>query len=186
MKKYVIFAGVNGAGKSTLYNTLKLRSKLPRVNSDEILKSFGDWKNESDVMKAGKTAVKMINEYLINESSFNQETTLCGHFIFRNIIRAKKQGYLVEMFYVGVASSQLAKDRIALRVKNGGHGIPDEDVDRRYIESLNNLNKAISMCDLVSLYDNTDVFRRFAIYKNGNICLLSRNVPNWFKEHVEF
>lgn len=42
------------------------------------------------------------------------------------------------------------------------------------------------MCDLVSLYDNTDVFRRFAIYKNGNICLLSRNVPEWFKEHVEF
>ncbi|MBD5097922.1 MAG: hypothetical protein HDT40_13195 [Lachnospiraceae bacterium] len=71
MKKYVIFVGVNGAGKSTLYNTLKLQNKLPRVNSDEILKSFGDWKNESDVMKAGKTAVKMINEYFISEISFN-------------------------------------------------------------------------------------------------------------------
>lgn len=71
MKKYVIFVGVNGAGKSTLYNTLKLQNKLSRVNSDEILKSFGDWKNESDVMKAGKTAVKMINEYFISEISFN-------------------------------------------------------------------------------------------------------------------
>lgn len=45
MKKYVIFAGVNGAGKSTLYNTLKLKNTLPRVNSDEIVRSFGDWRN---------------------------------------------------------------------------------------------------------------------------------------------
>ena len=62
MKKYVIFAGVNGAGKSTLYNTLKLKNTLPRVNSDEIVRSFGDWRNMSDVMKAGKIAVKKIDE----------------------------------------------------------------------------------------------------------------------------
>ena len=71
MKKYVIFAGVNGAGKSTFYNTLKLQSTLPRVNSDEILKSFGDWRNESDAMKAGKIAVKMIDEYFKSDKSFN-------------------------------------------------------------------------------------------------------------------
>lgn len=180
MKKYVIFAGVNGAGKSTLYNTSQFKTTLPRVNSDEILKTFGDWRNESDAMKAGKIAVKMIDEYFKSEKSFNQETTLCGHSIFKNIKRAKEQGYLVEMFYVGLESSELAKERIASRVKYGGHGIPDKDVDRRYIESLNNLQKAISMCDLVSVYDNSDNFRRIAIYKNGKMCLLSRNVPEWF------
>ena len=184
MKKYVIFAGVNGAGKSTLYNTLKLKNTLPRVNSDEIVRSFGDWRNMSDVMKAGKIAVKKIDEYFTSEISFNQETTLCGHTIFKNIMRAKKQGYLVEMFYVGVESSQISKDRIASRVANGGHGIPDEDVDRRYIESLNNLEKAINMCDLVSVYDNSEVFRRIAIYKSGKLCLLSRNVPDWFSKVI--
>lgn len=157
---------------------------MPRVNSDEILKSFGDWRNESDAFKAGKIAVKMIDEYFKSDKSFNQETTLCGHSIFKNIKRAKAQGYLVEMFYVGLGSSELAKERIAARVKKGGHCIPDEDVDRRYTESLNNLQKAIGLCDLVSVYDNSDNFRRIAIYKSGKLCLLSRNVPDWFMEYV--
>ena len=62
MKKYVIYAGVNGAGKSTFYN-MKSQYNLPRVNTDEIVKELGDWKNVADVMRAGKIAVKRIDEY---------------------------------------------------------------------------------------------------------------------------
>lgn len=180
MKKYVIYAGVNGAGKSTFYN-MKSQYNLPRVNSDEIVKELGDWKNVADTMKAGKIAVQRINDYFSQGVSFNQETTLCGHSIFRNIKRAKQQGYVVEMFYVGLDSAEIAKERIAKRVECGGHGIPDEDVERRYVESLKNLRKAIEMCDLVSINDNTETMRRFAIYRNGQLCLLSRNVPEWFQ-----
>lgn len=180
MKKYVIYAGVNGAGKSTFYN-MKSQYNLPRVNSDEIVKEFGDWKNIADTMKAGKIAVQRINDYFAQGISFNQETTLCGHSIFRNIKRAKQQGYVVEMFYVGLESAEIAKERIAKRVACGGHGIPDEDVERRYVESLKSLRKTIEMCDLVSVNDNTETMRRFAIYKNGKLCLLSRNVPEWFQ-----
>ncbi len=181
MKKYVIYAGVNGAGKSTFYN-MKSQYDYPRVNTDEIVKEIGDWKNVKDVMQAGKIAVRRINEYLSEGISFNQETTLCGHSIFRNIIKAKQRGYIVELFYVGLNSACTAKKRIAKRVADGGHGIPDEDVARRYTESLGNLQKAIEMCDLVSIYDNTDNMRRFAIYRNGRLCLKSRNVPKWFEE----
>lgn len=180
MKKYVIYAGVNGAGKSTFYN-MKSQYNLPRVNSDEIVKELGDWKNVADTMKAGKIAVQRINDYFSQGVSFNQETTLCGHSIFRNIERAKQQGYVVEMFYVGLDSAEIAKERIAKRVERGGHGIPDEAVERRYTESLRNLRKAIELCDLVSINDNTETMRRFAIYRNGQLCLLSRNVPEWFQ-----
>ncbi|WP_312433265.1 MULTISPECIES: hypothetical protein [Lacrimispora] len=51
MKRYVIFAGVNGAGKSTLYQTFPRYHQMPRINTDEILRTFGDWKIISDVMK---------------------------------------------------------------------------------------------------------------------------------------
>lgn len=180
MKKYVIYAGVNGAGKSTFYN-MKSQYNLPRVNTDEIVKELGDWKNVTDVMKAGKIAVKRINEYFSQGISFNQETTLCGHTIFRNIERAKQEGYVVELFYVGLDSAEIAKKRIARRVERGGHGIPTEDVERRYVESLKNLGKVIEMCDLVSINDNTETMRRFAIYRNGKLCLLSRNIPEWFR-----
>lgn len=41
MEKYILIAGVNGAGKSTLYQTLDSLKDMKRVNTDEIVKSFG-------------------------------------------------------------------------------------------------------------------------------------------------
>lgn len=45
MKKYILYAGVNGAGKSILYQTTKYKEHMPRINTDEILREFGDWRN---------------------------------------------------------------------------------------------------------------------------------------------
>ncbi len=45
VKKYEIFAGVNGAGKSTLYATNHVVAGENRVNTDEILKNMGDWRD---------------------------------------------------------------------------------------------------------------------------------------------
>ncbi len=54
MKRYVIIAGVNGAGKSTLYQVMDSLKNMSRINTDEIVREFGDWKNSSDVIRAGK------------------------------------------------------------------------------------------------------------------------------------
>lgn len=89
-------------------------------------------------------------------------------------------GYWIELHYVGVDSPEIAKQRIAERVKMGGHGIPDKDVEKRFGESLSNLHKIIGLCDLAALYDNTNEFRRFAIYKSGEIVRLSKNIPDWY------
>ena len=83
MKKYILIAGVNGAGKSTLYQTLESLKNMPRINTDEIVKSLGDWQNMSDVLDAVKIAVKKIKEYFEQGVSFNQETTLCGASIIQ-------------------------------------------------------------------------------------------------------
>lgn len=88
MKKYIVIAGVNGAGKSTLYQTLETIKQIDRINTDEIVRSFGNWKNADDVIKAGKIAVKKIEECFRNGISFNQETTLCGNSIINNITKA--------------------------------------------------------------------------------------------------
>ena len=184
MKKYEIFAGVNGAGKSTLYATKHISLSEYRVNTDEILRNLGDWRDISLSAKAGMEAVSRIKEYFSKGYSFNQETTLCGRSILRNIKNAKELGYVVEMHYVGLDSVQLAKERIAHRVEQGGHGIPDADVERRYEESLTNLYKIIPFCDLVDLYDNTQVFRRFAIIRKGEIVRLSASVPKWFDKNL--
>ena len=185
MKIYVIFAGVNGAGKSTLYQSSEEYLGLPRVNLDEIVKEIGSWKVEKDAVKAGMIAVKMIKDYFEKGISFNQETTLCGHSIIRNIHKAKEYGYYVDMNYVGLDSSELAIQRVKKRVLDGGHGIPDEDVIKRYSESIKNLKTVISICDKVTVYDNTKSFRRIALFIEGKCIDKADEIPMWFKEFIE-
>ncbi len=183
MKTYLLFAGVNGAGKSTLYQTLESNvMNMPRVNTDEIVKTFGDWRNLGDVIKAGKIAIQQIENNFSSGISFNQETTLCGASIMKNILRAKELGYTVIVHYVGVESATIAKERVRKRVENGGHGIPDKDVDRRYIESFQKLKDIIPICDQVILYDNTRTFNRIAVYEKGTMSLETPPLPNWYLE----
>ena len=97
---------------------------MKRVNTDELVKEIGDWRNLSDVISAGKVAVKLIDQYFTEGISFNQETTLCGRSVIKNIRRAKALGYIVELHYIGVDSVETAKQRVKNRVEKGGHGIP--------------------------------------------------------------
>lgn len=73
---------------------------------------------------------------------------------------------------------------MAERVRNGGHGIPEQDIDRRYVESLKNLQEILPLCDRVELYDNTNEFRQVAIFRNGSCVEQSDNVPEWAKDVI--
>lgn len=185
MKIYLLFAGVNGAGKSTLYETMATEIvDMPRINTDEIVKTIGDWRNFKDVLAAGKIAVKRIDDYLTQGISFNQETTLCGASIIKNIHRAKELGYCIILHYVGVESVDIAKERIRQRVQEGGHGIPDKDVERRYVESFEKLRRVLPICDEVVLYDNTESFVRVAVYRCGKLIWVKNPQPIWYS-HIE-
>lgn len=180
MKKYILIAGVNGAGKSTLFYLLDELKDIPKVNTDEILKEFGKWYDFGDVAKAGKIAINKVRNNFKEGITFNQETTLCGRSIIRNIKTAKAEGYFVEIHYVGVDSVEIAKERVKARVEKGGHGISESDIERRYTETFNNLNLIMEECDRIVFYDNTVEFRRFAVYDKGKQIMLSDEVPNWF------
>ncbi len=185
MKKYILIAGVNGAGKSTLYQSLQSLQSMPRVNTDEILREFGDWRDMADVMTAGKIAVKKIARFFDEDITFNQETTLCGKSIINNITKAKNRGYFIELHYIGVESADIAKERVAARIKQGGHGIAEQDIERRYIETFDNLKTVLPECDLAAFYDNTIEFRRFAIYKHGKPIRVSQEIPLWYEKFIE-
>ena len=186
MKKYVLIAGVNGAGKSTLFRTIKSIQDLPRVNVDDIVKEFGEYNNKENMFKASKKAVRLIKEYFDSGISFNQETTLCGSSIIYNIHKAKSLGYYIELHYVNVENVDIALKRIAHRVAMGGHDIPEEDVRRRYKESMNALITVLPLCNQVILYDNTIEFNRFALFENGKLIKMSSDVPLWYNNIKEY
>lgn len=59
------------------------------------------------------------------------------------------------------------------------------DIERRYIETFDNLKIVRPECDLTAFYDNTIEFRRFAIYKNGKLVRVSHEVPLWYEKFIE-
>ena len=179
MKKFVIFAGVNGAGKTTLFQVGGSYADIPRVNIDEMVREEGSWNDKNLVTVIGKRAVKTVDMFLSQGVSFNQETTLCGRSIMNNIHKAKESGYEIEMFYVGLESPELAIQRVEKRVRDGGHGIPETDVRRRYDESINNLKEVIPVCNRIWIYDNSDQFRMIATFIDGKCVDKAENIPDW-------
>ena len=157
MKNAYIFAGVNGAGKTTLYyNALEQNNDFGRrINIDEIVSAFGDWKNQKDQIRASKIAINLRNSYIKNSYDFNLETTLCGSSILSLFQKLKKCDYTIHLYYVKVDSVDIAKDRVAQRVKKGGHNIDEKMIERRFKESLENLEKVIPLCDNIFEFDNS-------------------------------
>lgn len=156
-----------------------------KINLDETVREIGDWRDSKVVLEAGKIVVNRIDKYLNEEISFSQETTLCGRSIFQTITKVKELGYKIEMHYIGLEDADIAKARVKNRVMHGGHGISDIDIEKRYLETLNNLKKILPLCNLAAIYDNSDELRRIAIYQNGRCVRLSGRVPIWFKKVIE-
>lgn len=150
-----VFAGVNGAGKSTLYRMLDGDFGV-RLNCDEIVHNNNwDWKDPACQMKAAKELIRRQSELLERHESFNRETTLCGTSIVKTIEAAAKIGYRIELFYVGVASPEIAIRRVKEREEKGGHGVSAETIEQRYDCSQENLKTVFGLCDVVHFYDNT-------------------------------
>lgn len=188
-KHYILLAGVNGAGKSSLYHSQSLIKpsiiNMVRINSDEILISMGgDWKNTNNQLEAMRKAISILRDCLDKGISFNQETTLTGHTIIQNMLKAKSLGYNVEMHYIGLESVDLAISRVNKRVKDGGHGIPSEVVKRRYDNSLSNLKKVIPICNRLVIYDNTNAINRIALFRDGKLIERNDNNVSWLKNSL--
>lgn len=78
-KNLYLFAGVNGVGKSTMYNSQieeGIKQSI-RINTDEIVRTFGDWKNNADQIKAAKIAIKLRNHCFEEEKA----VAICNSFL---------------------------------------------------------------------------------------------------------
>ena len=178
-KIYTIYAGVNGAGKSTLYKVTGCVGNDSRVNSDEMLAaSGGDWRNKTQQLSSMREAVIKINYYIKEGISFNQETTLAGNVNF--IKMAKEQGFTIHLIYIGLESAELAVQRVKRRVEEGGHGVEEEVIRRRYEASLTMLQKVLPMCEYVDIYDNTEKYKLIATCDKG-IWTIFENNCRWFQ-----
>ena len=177
MKTYTIIGGVNGAGKSSLTGVLKANLNLGRIiDVDKMAQENG-----LNALETGKKASILIDECLDKGISFTQETTLSGIKTLNTVQRARDNGYMIRLFYVGLDTAQESLKRIENRVAKGGHNIGTEDVLRRFDNRFDSLVKVLPYCDEVTFFDNDNGFTEVAEYKNGELLPIG-NAPQWINE----
>ncbi len=153
----VVIAGPNGAGKSTAAPFLLKQALgiLEFVNADQIATGLSAYSPETVAFEAGRIMLKRLHELAKANVSFAFESTLSSRTFALFLSRCKAQGYQVQIFYVALPSAELAVNRVALRVKLGGHNIPQADVERRFQRSLHNLYALyLPLADRWTVLDN--------------------------------
>ena len=140
-KNLYIISGCNGAGKTTAsYSVLpKLLDCKQFVNADEIAKGLSPFCPESVAIQSGKLMLLRIEELLTADETFSIETTLATRSYSELVKRAHEKGYKVTLLYFWLSSPELAVERVARRVSEGGHNIPKDVIYRRYEKGLKNL-----------------------------------------------
>ncbi len=87
---------------------------------------------------------------------FAFESTLSGRTYLRSLTRWRQKGYQIEIIFLRLRSVDIALQRIAARVRQGGHDVPRGDVIRRFDRSWNNvLTVYRPIADAWAVYENS-------------------------------
>lgn len=155
-----LVAGANGVGKTTYARRYieQVSGSRAFVNLDEIARGLSPLDPEAERIRAARVALDLLRDTLAvrngRRNSVTLETTLAGLTHLRTIAMARSEGWRVHLLYFAVKSPSLALQRIARRVSEGGHDIPEADARRRFERSLANFTRYAARCDLWRIFDN--------------------------------
>ncbi|QEG33338.1 zeta toxin family protein [Bythopirellula goksoeyrii] len=156
-KRILIIAGPNGAGKTTFARSfLPEEANCPHfINADLIAAGLSPFAPQAAAVKAGRLMVAEINQCVACGESFAFETTLAGVGFVRRIRAWRDLGYHVSLFFLGLPNPEMAVARVAERVRQGGHDVPEPVIRRRFAAGLRNLERRYKAAvDAWAVYDN--------------------------------
>lgn len=156
--KIIIIAGPNGAGKTTF-----AREFLPQeagcpvfVNADLIAAGLSPFAPERAAIQAGRLMLEAIAQHVGKGENFAFETTLSGKGYARQIPQWRQLGYRVELFFLSLTSADMAVQRVAERVRQGWHDIPEATIRRRFAAGLQLFRNVYQpLVDQWTVYDNS-------------------------------
>lgn len=153
MPNLFVIAGPNGAGKSTSAPRLLtgVRRVAAFVNADDIAVTEGVGEIE-----AGRIMLRRLDELADERKDFAIETTLASRSLRARIEALQKAGYFFHLTFVWLPSADMAVQRVAARVRAGGHAIPEPVIRRRYARGLDNFfNLYMPIADAWQMADNS-------------------------------
>ena len=175
-----IIAGPNGVGKTT-YAYRKVRQisgSVHFVNLDEIARGLSPLDPEVARESAARVALHRIRDFIAAKQSFSLETTLAGRTHLRTIKTAAKAGFEVRLLLFFVANVEVCLTRVARRVVEGGHNVPEADVRRRFQRSMANFPEYAKIVDHWTVLDNTKAAPATAAEGRKGCLMVERETSN--------
>jgi len=155
MPEIVILAGPNGADKPTLATRFVPRG-VPFLNADNIARTLVLEPGRNADFEAGRLLLARMDEAVQTGESFALETNLASRTLATRIPRWQQAGYTVSLVFVWIPSADLAVQRVAARVRSGGHDVPEATIRRRYKAGLTAFFEVYQpLVDNWRLYDNS-------------------------------
>lgn len=182
----IVIAGPNGAGKSTFYD--KVLSSDPFFKNVEFINLDIEAKNlageDGDVneffFEAGRYVRQRLNDRLEKRETFIYETTASGKTHLKLIEQAKEKGFKVAFIFIGLSSVQLSYLRVQERVKNGGHDVPADDIERRFPNIMKHFPDILKISDISIAFDNSKKTPYELIFMmDERKLLVFHNYPKW-------
>ena len=179
---FLMFAGPNGSGKSTITQAFRDRGLIPAnyVNADEIAKTLAGSLEEIGYQAAQMAEVQR-QELMQQRQSLAFETVMSHPSKLALLEQASLLGYRVMLVFVGTNNPEINVERVALRVRQGGHDVPIDKIIARYDRALQLLPKAVELARVAYIFDNSQTAELMLQAIDGTLNILKQPLPNWIE-----
>jgi len=165
-----IVAGPNGSGKSSfvgtgifeaLTNTPEHPGALLRLNPDRLALTLGaerpDLKGDALALEAARRNDAALDETIEQRRSLLVETVLSTDKLMSRVERATTYGYWIGLVFLLLRRPDINVMRVAARVAQGGHDVPEDRIRRRWTNSIQNLPVFAKKAAGLWVFDNSVV-----------------------------
>ena len=187
-KQLWVLAGGNGAGKSTFYRTRLKAQGMPFINADILAGQLYPHDPEKHSYDAAKIAAEMRKKLIIEGRNFCMETVFSHPSKIDFVAQAKTMGYQIVLVFIHLELTELNRARIAQRVSEGGHTVPEEKVISRIPRLLANIKQALPLCNQVYILNNSSAenpFQRVATLIEGRLETHLEVTPDWCQQLLD-
>lgn len=124
------------------------------VNADLIAQELSGRPGTAGDIRAGRVLIARLEELAENREDFGLETTLATLSLRDRVRHLVDRGFHVHLLFFWLPSADLAVQRVAERVRAGGHDVPEETVRRRYASGIRNFKRYAPLARTWRIYDN--------------------------------
>jgi predicted ABC-type ATPase len=155
----LVIAGCNGCGKSTFSRELVGNSFQPFDYDAHYLNFYSnlldiDIKEQMAHNLAMAELERQVDNAINTLSGFCYETNFNSTPMYWPA-KFRQKGYELRMIYLCMNSVEEAQKRVAIRVQNGGHYVPEAEIKKRYADGFANLNTHFDDFDCIDFFETS-------------------------------